>query len=101
MYQLDFKLLCYFFEININTSFIKSVFISLLDYYDFNFIDQYLSFTNLTKQINILILSIFEFEIESRVVITNKNYIININSKDKLITSLSFGTILLNRFQMF
>jgi len=67
------------------------VFISLLDYYDFNFIDQYLSFTNLTKQINILILSIFEFEIESRVVITNKNYIININSKDKLITSLSFG----------
>ncbi|SOB46863.1 hypothetical protein LPICM17_110054 [Lactococcus piscium] len=56
MYQLDFKLLCYFFEININTSFIKSVFISLLDYYDFNFIDQYLSFTNLTKQINILIL---------------------------------------------
>lgn len=70
------------------------MFISLLDYYDFNFIDQYLSFTNLTKQINILILSIFEFEIESRVVITNKNYIININSKDKLITSLSFGTII-------
>lgn len=52
----------------LNTSFVNSAFISLLDYYDFSFIKQNLTFENTTKQINDLILSRFRFETQPKIV---------------------------------
>ena len=52
----------------LNTSFVNSAFISLLNYYDFNYIKQNLAFENTTKQINDLILSRFRFETQPKVV---------------------------------
>lgn len=52
----------------LNTSFVNSAFIRLLDYYEFNYIKDNLTFSNSTKQINTLIQSRFKFETQSKVV---------------------------------
>lgn len=52
----------------LNTSFVNSAFISLLDYYDFGYIKQNLTFENTTKQINDLILNRFKFETRPNIV---------------------------------
>jgi hypothetical protein len=54
----------------LNSSFINSAFINLLDYYDFDYIKRHLSFKNSTKQINALILSRFKFETQSKITVS-------------------------------
>ena len=47
----------------LNSSFINSAFIDLLDTYSFDYITSHLFFTDTTKQINKLILERFKFEV--------------------------------------
>ncbi|QCJ57672.1 STAS-like domain-containing protein [Enterococcus mundtii] len=46
----------------LNSSFVNSAFVQLLDYYDFDYIKKHLTFRDSNKQINNLILSRFVFE---------------------------------------
>lgn len=46
----------------LNSSFVNSAFIQLLEYYDFNQITKNLNFIDSNKQINSLIVSRFKFE---------------------------------------
>jgi len=48
----------------INSSFVNSAFVQLLDFYDLKFIMQHLTFKHSNRQINNLILSRFKFESE-------------------------------------
>ncbi|MCM3110695.1 STAS-like domain-containing protein [Lederbergia lenta] len=50
----------------LNSSFVNSAFIELLNSYDFDFIKKNLRFTNSTKQINEMIKSRFDFEVNQR-----------------------------------
>ncbi|MCD5029240.1 STAS-like domain-containing protein [Enterococcus asini] len=52
----------------LNSSFVNSAFIQLLEDYDFDFIKKHLMFTDSNKQINGLILSRFRFETEKCIV---------------------------------
>lgn len=59
-----------FKDINaLNSSFVNSAFIELLNDYDFQFIKEHIHFTDSTKQINDIIKSRFLFELNER----NKN----------------------------
>ena len=56
----------------VNSSFVNTAFIELLDSYDFNFVKTHLQFKNTTKQINSMIKGRFEFEVKkSRQLVTN------------------------------
>lgn len=48
--------------VGLNSSFVNSAFIQLLNKYPFDFIRENLIFSNTTKQINSIILSRFKFE---------------------------------------
>jgi len=63
----------YFDEVSaLNSSFVNSAFIELLDTYDFNFIKSHLQFKNSTQQINSLIKDRFAFEVKkSKELVTN------------------------------
>lgn len=50
----------------LNSSFVNSAFIELLNDYDFNFIKENLRFADSTNQINNLIKSRFSFEVNER-----------------------------------
>ncbi|MCV2499651.1 STAS-like domain-containing protein [Melissococcus plutonius] len=51
---------------SINSSFVNSAFVSLLDLYSFDLIRKNLSFVNTNKQINSLIINRFKFELEKK-----------------------------------
>jgi hypothetical protein len=51
---------------SLNSSFVNSAFIELLEYYDFSYIRQNLKFINSTRQINTIIKDRFSFEIEKQ-----------------------------------
>lgn len=51
---------------SVNSSFVNSAFIRLLDLYTFDEVRKKLSFTNTNKQINLLILNRFKFEVEKK-----------------------------------
>ncbi|MEW5549976.1 STAS-like domain-containing protein [Peribacillus frigoritolerans] len=70
-FENDSKISVSFKEINaLNSSFINSAFIGLLNDYDFQFIKENLRFVDSTKQINDAIKSKFSFEL-------NKNKVYN------------------------
>jgi hypothetical protein len=50
----------------LNSSFVNSAFIELLNDYDFNFIKENLRFVDSTKQINDIIKSRFSYEVNER-----------------------------------
>lgn len=50
----------------LNTSFVNSAFIELLEYFTFEEIKQYVSFVNSTKQINTVISKRFKDEVSGR-----------------------------------
>jgi len=50
----------------LNSSFVNSAFIELLNHYDFNFIKKNIRFADSTKQINDIIKSRFAFEIDKQ-----------------------------------
>ena len=56
---------------SINSSFVNSAFIRLLDLYTFDEIRKKLSFTHTNKQINLLILNRFKFEVEKKQIDSN------------------------------
>lgn len=51
---------------SVNSSFVNSAFIRLLDSYTFDEVRKKLSFTNTNRQINLLILNRFKFEVEKK-----------------------------------
>lgn len=51
---------------SLNSSFVNSAFIRLLDIYTFNEIREKLSFVDTNKQINLLILGRFKFEVKKK-----------------------------------
>ncbi|MGJ0740224.1 STAS-like domain-containing protein, partial [Enterococcus casseliflavus] len=51
---------------SLNSSFVNSAFIMLLDIYTFNEIREKLSFVDTNKQINLLILGRFKFEVKKK-----------------------------------
>ena len=53
----------------LNSSFVNSAFIQLLEKYPFDYIKTHLTFKDSTKQINSLILSRFKFETQERKVL--------------------------------
>ena len=56
----------------VNSSFVNTAFIELLDSYNFDFIKTHLQFKNSNRQINSMIKSRFEFEVKkSRQLVTN------------------------------
>ncbi|EME3512156.1 STAS-like domain-containing protein, partial [Enterococcus faecium] len=56
---------------SINSSFVNSAFISLLDLYTFDEIRKKVNFINTNKQINLLILNRFKFEVKKKQVVAN------------------------------
>ncbi|MEK3993732.1 STAS-like domain-containing protein [Psychrobacillus sp. FSL K6-2365] len=54
----------------LNTSFINSAFIELLEDFNFDEIKKYLTFTNSTRQINSIIAKRFKEEVESELLAT-------------------------------
>ncbi|KAA0796351.1 MULTISPECIES: STAS-like domain-containing protein [Bacillus cereus group] len=50
----------------VNSSFVNTAFIDLLTEYDFSFIKNHLTFVNSTSQINNMIKSRFDFEVNER-----------------------------------
>ena len=68
LFELDKKVEISFEGIpGLNSSFINSAFIQLLDKYSFDYIKENLTFINSSKQINKLILNRFKFEVNDRV----------------------------------
>lgn len=59
---------------SVNSSFVNSAFIRLLDVYTFDEVRKRISFTNTNKQINLLILNRFKFEVKKKQ-ISSTNYI--------------------------
>ncbi|WP_270659701.1 STAS-like domain-containing protein [Enterococcus thailandicus] len=57
---------------SINSSFVNSAFISLLDFYTFDEIRKKVNFINTNKQINLLILNRFKFEVKKKQKIETK-----------------------------